>query len=516
MLSKPNFIPTIEKNLLWKYIPCIALGFACCSINENILLMLPFGSEIYYHQTTPENIFTIIPHNTLISLATIFFLGLLFYHVNKVLTLGVPIKLHFLPQTISIKTLNTYNTPFYLLLTLYFITTIVIQYSDNQIITNYLILKNILHAIYIQLIIFIGYSVFIIFPPAYACNTYALTILFTIILSEISTHIDHNYLFLIKNIIPFLGILFLILGRPNIKIIQALTIEKTLHINNIFSKKYTLLYVVLCMLSLLSMFQLFLHTKHIIPIANTTMDTKTHHIFIYTLIMQFAGAILVAWFIKWKEHTPLLLFMSIFALLSIGTISQSIFIENNIPLFIIQLALSLAGALCIALLSVLIHNQKHAYTILTCALFCINSMGYLLGYVLWNFSLFIEEYAIAITQIHIPVLSITGIISIILLQIIPYIITKISKLCYLLNLRPIHLDEYAYLNRLQYLTPREKEVLHLVQQGLKNIEISNRLQITESTLRVHLRNTYRKLNINGRQNLKTLPYNPSFNIENTS
>lgn len=53
----------------------------------------------------------------------------------------------------------------------------------------------------------------------------------------------------------------------------------------------------------------------------------------------------------------------------------------------------------------------------------------------------------------------------------------------------------------EQLTPREREVAELVQTGMKNLEISVKLNITETTLRVHLRRIYRKLGIQGRSNL---------------
>lgn len=51
------------------------------------------------------------------------------------------------------------------------------------------------------------------------------------------------------------------------------------------------------------------------------------------------------------------------------------------------------------------------------------------------------------------------------------------------------------------LTRREREVARLVQRGMKNIEISARLNIAETTLRVHLRSIYKKLGISGRDKL---------------
>ncbi len=55
------------------------------------------------------------------------------------------------------------------------------------------------------------------------------------------------------------------------------------------------------------------------------------------------------------------------------------------------------------------------------------------------------------------------------------------------------------------LTAREREVASMVQAGIKNIEISEMLHISDATLRVHLRRIYRKLGIQGRAKLKAMP-----------
>ena len=48
------------------------------------------------------------------------------------------------------------------------------------------------------------------------------------------------------------------------------------------------------------------------------------------------------------------------------------------------------------------------------------------------------------------------------------------------------------------LTPREIQLLRMVAQGLRNREISGELSIAESTVKVHLRNVYRKIHVENR------------------
>jgi DNA-binding NarL/FixJ family response regulator len=48
------------------------------------------------------------------------------------------------------------------------------------------------------------------------------------------------------------------------------------------------------------------------------------------------------------------------------------------------------------------------------------------------------------------------------------------------------------------LTPRELEIVRMVAGGLRNKEIAARLSISEGTVKIHLHNTYEKLDVDGR------------------
>ena len=51
------------------------------------------------------------------------------------------------------------------------------------------------------------------------------------------------------------------------------------------------------------------------------------------------------------------------------------------------------------------------------------------------------------------------------------------------------------------LTPREREIIRMVSQGLRNREIGQRLFISEGTVKIHLHNVYDKLGLDGRLEL---------------
>ncbi len=54
------------------------------------------------------------------------------------------------------------------------------------------------------------------------------------------------------------------------------------------------------------------------------------------------------------------------------------------------------------------------------------------------------------------------------------------------------------------LSPREKEIISFLANGLSNSEIANRLNLSEKTIKAHLYNIYRKLNVRNRSHLIAL------------
>jgi len=62
-------------------------------------------------------------------------------------------------------------------------------------------------------------------------------------------------------------------------------------------------------------------------------------------------------------------------------------------------------------------------------------------------------------------------------------------------------EERKFESRINTLTERELQIYNLIIKGLKNHEIAEELYISENTLKTHLRNVYKKLNVAGKKEL---------------
>jgi DNA-binding NarL/FixJ family response regulator len=76
-----------------------------------------------------------------------------------------------------------------------------------------------------------------------------------------------------------------------------------------------------------------------------------------------------------------------------------------------------------------------------------------------------------------------------------------------LQLTPRHTGESATLPVAgsQLLTPREAEILPMLQRGSSNAQIAGTLQVGVETIRTHARNIYRKLGVASRRELVAMP-----------
>jgi DNA-binding NarL/FixJ family response regulator len=62
------------------------------------------------------------------------------------------------------------------------------------------------------------------------------------------------------------------------------------------------------------------------------------------------------------------------------------------------------------------------------------------------------------------------------------------------------------MQKISTLTEREREVIDLIAEGLRNKQIGDRLFISETTVRHHLTSVFNKLEVNGRFELVIYSY----------
>ena len=65
---------------------------------------------------------------------------------------------------------------------------------------------------------------------------------------------------------------------------------------------------------------------------------------------------------------------------------------------------------------------------------------------------------------------------------------------------------YGEASRIESLTDREREVIRLIGEGLKNKQIAERLSISEATVRHHLTSIFAKLDVEDRFELVVYAY----------
>ena len=84
-------------------------------------------------------------------------------------------------------------------------------------------------------------------------------------------------------------------------------------------------------------------------------------------------------------------------------------------------------------------------------------------------------------------------------NLIPHLIGELARLTRLRTK-----DSASHETRLGRLTPREREVVLLIGEGVNNKKIASRLMITEHSVKAHLTTIFRKLGLSGRVQLALL------------
>jgi DNA-binding NarL/FixJ family response regulator len=69
---------------------------------------------------------------------------------------------------------------------------------------------------------------------------------------------------------------------------------------------------------------------------------------------------------------------------------------------------------------------------------------------------------------------------------------------------------------LTMLTERERQIMHLVSEGLSNKEVGRQLNISDGTIKVHLHHIYEKLSISNRTALAALAFSHHHNVSSSN
>ena len=219
---------------------------------------------------------------------------------------------------------------------------------------------------------------------------------------------------------------------------------------------------------------------------------------------EISGAFLASSLIAFFPSHSLLVPMLGLSLFGCGSLLTSVFPSqplNSVAFYIMQLSSGCCAAFGLFVLHQFFQRSGFLFRTLSKALFLLTLFGSMGGYLLWKFADNIHNSYLSSHALFMHLLTIGAILGLFFV----YLIRR--PLRHLMVTTPRRSLEEAFVPIIQedpfeQLTPREREVAELVQTGMKNLEISVKLNITETTLRVHLRRIYRKLGIQGRSNLR--------------
>ena len=219
---------------------------------------------------------------------------------------------------------------------------------------------------------------------------------------------------------------------------------------------------------------------------------------------EISGAFLASSLIAFFPSHSLLVPMLGLSLFGCGSLLTAVFPSpplNSVAFYIMQLSSGCCAAFALFVLHQFFQRSGFLFRTLSRALFLLTLFGSMGGYLLWKFADNIHNSYLGSHVLFMHLLTIGAILGLFFV----YLIRR--PLQHLMVTTPRRSLEEAFVPIIQedpfeQLTPREREVAELVQTGMKNLEISVKLNITETTLRVHLRRIYRKLGIQGRSNLR--------------
>ncbi len=363
-------------------------------------------------------------------------------------------------------------------------------------------------------------------PGVWSCIAYGLAISFSILISLLLDATPTESLAHFRMLFPILALPLLFFAMPpseeirrrvrrhhrqslfgpRVKgiLLHGLLLRRLSYLD-ILSKQGSV-YLVLSIFPILYGIQILLDFSIGCPLVsfNLVIDPPLERHAFLIMSGEISGAFLASSLIAFFPSHSLLVPMLGLALFGCGSLLTTVFPSpplNSVAFYIMQLASGCCAAFGLFVLHQFFQRSGLLFRTLSRALFLLTLCGSLGGYLLWKIAENIHNTYLGSHVLFMHLLTIGAILGLFFV----YLIRR--PLQQLMVTTPRQSLEETFVPIIQedpfeQLTPREREVAELVQTGMKNLEISVKLNITETTLRVHLRRIYRKLGIQGRSNLR--------------
>ena len=365
------------------------------------------------------------------------------------------------------------------------------------------------------------FALIIFLPGVWCCIAYALAAAFGFGLSMLLAAQSVEGLLLFRLLLPVLGFPLLFLAMPPSRDIKArLVMYRRRSLHRTGARRFFRLWRIFKPSALLGVF------------SRTNMLGTTLYLFVLLYGAQFLLEFVFGGFIIPMDVTPekylapgqsiALLGQACGAVLAMGMVV--VFSKNILLVLILGMSLFGLGALFISLnelaffptivlyvatgccsafglfvMQTLLRGQARIFRVLGWGLALTVSWGLFGGYLLWFLATSFSG-ADAYQGLYMQLLALTALFCVFVFY---WIWKKYQPIFITDTLPEVACEPEPILQ--ESLTAREREVASMVQAGIKNIEISEMLHISDATLRVHLRRIYRKLGIQGRAKLKEMP-----------
>ena len=365
-------------------------------------------------------------------------------------------------------------------------------------------------------------------PGVWSCIAYGLAIAFSIFISLILDSVPTESLTRIRVLFPLLALPLLPLAVPSAADIRRRirrhhrqrlfgTRIKGFFLHGLFARRFSILdlfskrrntYLVLWVFPLMYGIPLLLDYSLGCPLVcfNHINNPPLERHAVLILSGEISGAFLASSLLAFFPHHSLLVPLLGLSLFGCGSLLTSVFPSppfNSVAFYIMQLASGCCAAFGLFVLHLFFRRTGFLFRTLARALFWLTFYSSMGGYVLWTRAVSIPNVSLGSHALFMHLLTLGAIIGLFFIYLIRRPLRLLEKMP--LTLEDVFTPEVRE-DPFTLLTPREREVAELVRLGMKNLEISVRLNITETTLRVHLRRIYRKLGIQGRSKLRD--FNP--------